>query len=359
MKLQIIIVLLITLILASSCAEQTLEVNVDTALLDFALSPHGDNLVILDNTGVYIYELKTKNRLEFIEFDNNKGSNRFGAVAFDPTGERIALFSEFTGKSIDIWEIQSKKHITSIAPPSGNTVMEIEFSPNGQSLLVHSQGSYSNSPEARCAERSVRTLTLYSVEKETRLFEISLCDFFSFLFSFPNSSRLFLGYQTKFEKPEFFISIIDSNNGQLVSTDNYASDKYEGQIYDVSPDGKTYLIAKMDDQYNFATLLLDSVSEKEIKVVAGHIDIFYDIDNFLVNDVNNNKAYFLKNNDVKCALEGHYSSYPLKRKNMSMNQEILAVRQWFSDREYPEIQVWDISSCKKIVEFWFEQGLMK
>ncbi len=365
MKLQTIIVLFITLTLVS-CTEQTLEVKADTTLLAFALSPHGDKLVILDNAGVYIYDLKSKNRLEFIKFDNNKVSNRFGAVAFDPTGERIALFSEFTGKSIDIWEIQSKKHIKAIEPPNGNTVMEIEFSPNGQSLLVHSQGSYSNSPEARCAERGVRTLTLYDVEKETKLFETSLCDFFSFLFSFPNNSSLFFGYQTqmaiqrKFEKSEFVISIVDSNNGQLVSTDKYDSDKYEGQIYDVSPDGKIYLIATtMDEQYNFATLLLDSVSEKEIKVVAGHIEIFNNIDNFLVNDVDNNKVYFLKNNEIKCALEGHYPSYPLKRQNMSTNQEILAVGQWFSDREYPEIQVWDISSCKKIAEFWFDQGSMK
>lgn len=343
MKHRITIALLATLILVS-CAKQPFEVKGDAVLLNFALSPNGDRVVVFDNTGVYIYELNSKNRFELSKFDDKSFSDsRSGAVAFSPNGEQIAFSGKFADQSIDIREIKSNKHITSIEPPSGNYVTEIEFSPNGQSLIVRSLGSYGNRGKVSC-ESLVDTLTLFNLETGSNIFEISQCAFLPIQFSFTANNKLFFYQGTM--TPEYFIYFTDSNTGQLISTDKLNWDE-DGNLYNVSPDGKFYFVEKSGFTY-----LLDSVSEKEVKVVEGDIIFFHNIDNFIVSDFKNNKSNFVKNDETRCTFEGiAFAPHALIKRKASVNQEVFAI----SLESNTNLQVWDISSCEKIAEFLFGQ----
>jgi len=343
MKLQTTVALLTALFFVS-CIEQPLEVAGDTRLLNFTLSPNGDRLVVFDNSGVYFYELNSMNKVEFRKFDDKSFSDlQSGAVSFSPSGERLALSGKFADQSIEIWEIKSNIRIASIEPPNGNYVTEMEFSPNGQSLIVRSKGNYGNGNKVYC-ESLVDTLTLYNLETGSNLFEISQCVFLPIQFSFTTNNKLFFYQGTM--TPEYFIYFVDSNTGQLISKDKFNWDEH-GNLYNVSPDGKFYFVEKAG-----FTHLLDSVSEKEVKVVEGDVIFFHDIDNFIVSDFKNNKSNFMKNDETKCTFEGvAFAPHALIKRKMSVNQEVFAI----SLESNTALQVWDISSCEKIAEFLFEQ----
>jgi hypothetical protein len=343
MKLQNTIALLAILVIVS-CAKQPLEVKGDTVLLNFALSPNGDRLAVFDNTGAYILELSSKNRFELKKFDDKSFSDlRSGAVAFSPNGEHIAFSGKFADQSLDT---KSNKYITSIEPPSGNYATEMEFSPNGQSLIVRSEGGYGNKSKVSC-ESLVDTLTLYNLEKGTNLFEISQCAFLPVQFSFTASNKLFLYQGTMSSESGYFIYLVDSNSGQLVSKNNYTWDRYGGNLYNVSPDGKYYFVEKAG-----FTHLLDSVSEKEVKVVEGDVVFFHDIDNFVVSDFQNKKSNFVRNDEIRCTLEGiYFAPHARVKRKVSANQEVFAISQELGTN----LQVWDISSCEKIAEWLFER----
>jgi WD40 repeat protein len=316
----------------------------EIVLLDYAFSPTGDKLALLDNSGVYIYDLSTTQKTSFLEFDNsNYTTIRSGAVAFSPDGKQLAISGKFNETEITIWDIESRKPATTIQYlPKNHFVTEIEFNPNGNSILIRD----TNPEVENCQGYISDKVILRSIGKNKNLFEMDKCEIYPPLyFRFTENGRIFL-YSGSMSA-EHTVYFIESNTGEIISQNVYYWTNDGNHFYDVSPDGNTSLIEKVDNEKRM-TYLIDTKSNNEMGSIEGKVAIVYDNNSFVVSGYKPNQQWsFWKDGESKCLYDGITLSPEIKT---SANREVFAVMK--SDFR---LQVWKVSTCEMIGEFRFDK----
>lgn len=316
----------------------------EIVLLDYAFSPTGDKLAVLDNSGVYIYDLSTKQKTSFLEFDNNNYTTiRSGAVAFSPDGKQLAISGKFDETEITVWDIESKKTVTSIQNlPENHFVTEIEFSPSGKSILIRD----TNTEVENCQGYISDKLILRTVGESKNLFEIDKCKIYPLLyFRFTDDKEVFL-YSGSMSA-EYTVYFIESNTGKIISQNIYYWTDDGFHFYDVSPDGNINLVEKIENEKRI-TQLMNAESNIALNSIAGKVVVFYDKNSFVVSEYNPNPQWsFWKDGKSKCVYDGVTLSPEIKT---SANREVFAVMQ--SD---VQLQVWKVSTCERIGEFRFDK----
>lgn len=316
----------------------------EIVLLDYAFSPTGDKLAVLDNSGVYIYDLSTKQKTSFLEFDNNNYTTiRSGAVAFSPDGKQLAISGKFDETEITVWDIESKKTVTSIQNlPENHFVTEIEFSPSGKSILIRD----TNTEVENCQGYISDKLILRTVGESKNLFEIDKCKIYPPLyFRFTDDKEVFL-YSGSMSA-EYTVYFIESNTGKIISQNIYYWTDDGFHFYDVSPDGNINLVEKIENEKRI-TQLMNTESNIALNSIAGKVVVFYDKNSFVVSEYNPNPQWsFWKDGKSKCVYDGVTLSPEIKT---SANREVFAVMQ--SD---VQLQVWKVSTCERIGEFRFDK----
>ena len=326
----------------------TAEPKIDNRIFDFALSPDGENLAIYVNTGVYVYNVKTLEFIKFEEFGSKKHPSDFdpmhssGAIAFDPTGTELAISGTLSDQVITIWNWKTQTYLKYVSDfPNGNYVTELEYSPDGNALLVRSVYPMSM---LRC-ETPEDTLTLVSLIPQgifqiKKLFEVQSCNYSPIEFHFTDSNELFFTQQT--ELHDYWIYNVDVHSGDILQFSEYIGNtNTNGIIYDISQNGKVFAVSKYSTEEHLSrTKLLDSNTKNILASINGQVILLQDETLFLVYTWNNQWQLW-KGNEAVCGFQGlNIAPYYWK---VSRNKNVAAVS--ISDNS---IQIWDIPNCKLI-----------
>ena len=321
----------------------------EIVLLDYAFSPSGDKLALFDNSGIYIYDLTSMQKTSFLEFDNSNYTTILsGAVAFSPDGKKLAISGKFDETEFTIWDIESQQPVTAIQGlPKNHFVTEIEFGPNGNSILIRD----TNTEVENCQGYISDKVILRSIGENKNLFEMDKCKIYPPLyFRFTDNGRIFL-YSGSMSA-EHSVYFIESNTGKVISQSvHYWTD--EGyHFYDVSPDGSINLVEK-----DYKTYLLDSKSDNilnsiksnnVLSSIEGKVVLIYAENSFVVSSYNPNPQWsFWEDGKFKCAYNGVKLSPEIKT---STNREMFAVKE--SDTE---LQIWKVSTCEMVGKFQFDK----
>lgn len=325
----------------------------EIVLLDYAFSPNSDKLALLDNTGVYIYDLSSMQKTSFLEFDNSDYTTILsGAVAFSPDGKKLAISGKFDEAKITIWDIESQKPLTTIQGlPKNHFVTEIEFSPNENSIFIRN----TNTEFENCQGYISDKVILQSNIENKVLFEMNQCRIYPPLyFRFINNGELFL-YSGSMSA-EHTVYFVESNTGKVISQSVHYWTEEGYHFYDVSPDGSLNLVEK-----NYQTYLLDSNfddisnsirSKNILNSVEGKIVLIYAENSFVVSSYNPNPQWaFWEDGKFKCAYNGVKLSPEIKT---STNREMFAIKQ-----SNTELQIWKVATCEMVGIFQFDKQTWK
>jgi WD40 repeat protein len=336
----------------TSSTEPTLETGTENVLLDFALSPDGKNLAVYLNTGIYLYDVQTSEQIIFSEFETGEyysqlNSNAWyypplgapGAIAFSPNGQEIAFSSKFQDELIRIWNWKSKTSNKIISNyPNGNFVRELEYSPDGNVLLIRS--TYP-SAKLRCEIGSEDSLTLVSLASSrdsatSKVFEMQGCNQYSSIeYYFSQADTLYLFH---FGAAYFYqMYEINAQTGDALKSDEIDS-RTNGRVYSVSSSGDIFAARENSTDGVFRTVLIDPTTKNKMLSLSGQVVLLNDKNRFLVSTLDS-QWQLQENNNVLCTFdELEYLSSRISR-----NKSVLAVL----TRE-KSIQIWDVSSCRLI-----------
>ncbi|MFN8435348.1 MAG: WD40 repeat domain-containing protein [Anaerolineales bacterium] len=313
-----------------------------TVLLGYALSWDGKTLATYTNTGIYFYDLPTMRKTNFLEFDNSEYSDlRSGGIAFSPDNKQIAVSGKSKDQPVVIWDIKTKKALTYFySLPNGHYVTEIEFSPNGKTLAI--RNTY---PVSMRCEAPEDKFTLIDLSEDTTLFELDKCVIYPPIqFRFTYDDRIFLYFGSM--SPAYSIYWVESNIGKVISKENLEWTDNE-HFYDVSPDGKKYLVEDFSNETR-VTKILDSQSNKTLKTIEGRIQSFYKENGFITSSYTSNPQWsFWEEDKPKCIYDGVTNSPQHK---ISQNGEILVVM-----KSYTEYQIWNVPTCSMIGQLQFDE----
>lgn len=318
-------------------------------LLDFALSPDGNQLAIYTNQAVYIYNIETSKETFIEKFtDISYRSYGVGAVAFSPDGSGIAVAGKLENQTLYIWDIKESKQ-TSIISGSINPqlITKIEFNPEGNRLLLRTTSlSYT-----RC-EGAESNLTLIDFNSETTkyLFNTDGCMISPSGFRFTDFGEFIIFTGTM--SPDYSRYFVNSYTGEVLSLELFNTEE-DGTFYDISSNGK---IAAIYDKQKQATVLIDLTNEEVLRVLPVNLSVklIHDEKDFFVYDSTIEEWAFWKNGRQKCIYNGiQYRDilpHIVDNLRMSSNQEFFAV---FTKNL--ELQVWSIPDCKIIKELSFDK----
>ena len=312
-------------------------------LLDYAFSPDGKRLAVFENTGIYIYDLNSMQESIFLEFDNADYTQiRSGAVAFSPDGKQIAVSEKFDEAEVSIWDLESKRPITTIQDlPAKHFITEIEFSPNGKSIVVRNTDTEADN----CQGYIMDKMTLHDIENNKKIFEIEKCSIYPPIrFRFASNETVF--FYSGSMSNEYSVYFVDTNSGQIISQYDLDWNK-DGNFYDMSPDGKMHLIEKVENEKRI-TYILDSESKEVLSFIEGKIVIPYKENDFVVSSyLPNSEWSFWEGGKYKCT----YSEIKLSPEiKTSANREVFMVME--SETEF---QIWKVSTCEVIGKLQFDK----
>lgn len=343
--------------------EPTIENKHEMVLLDFAISPDGRNLAVYLNTGVYLYDIETAARTAFYEFESDEYYSELnsvatiyppfgapGAVAFSPNGSELAISGKFQDEYISIWNLQTHEIVDYVAYfPNGNFVRELEYSPNGSTLLIRS--TYPNS-RLQCPELGAPaedTLTLISLNPRNNLFEKSVCTRYATVeFSFSNENAVYFFYYA--DSSLYQMDKVNTQTGTILISEELDT-RLNGRIYDVSPNGKLFAANDISSPSNgmIRTILVDSATREKLLSLDGMIDFLDNERHFLVYMSRTSSQGSLQlqaDDDFICTFDGieYYQRYT----RISRDNSTIAILTFDNNIFQESIQIWDIPNCKLI-----------
>lgn len=301
-------------------------------LLDFALSPDGTQVAIYTNQDVYIYDFETHNKNVIEKFDNNDFAyGGAGAVAFSPDGKKIAISGKFPDQPINIWEIDSHaltEWIINI--PNGYFVGDIEFSPDGNRLVVINTYQFA----AQC-QGPENKLVLYDIStsdnwRDSDLYSIDGCSEAPIVFRFTRNDRLYV-----YLYPD--LHIVDTVTGQI---DEIEQDSH---FQDISANGELMTTYDLQDK----NYIVWKVGEEKLKLVElqNTVVLLNNGEHFLEHHYNQNMNYWA-NGQVKC----EYGEIELFNFKVSRNGAVFGT----IPSTKSELQLWSIPNCELIETLVFD-----
>jgi len=316
--------------------EPTTRAKNEIVLLDFAISPDGKKLGVYLNTGVYLYDIETSNRTAFYKFKTDEYYSELnawatiyppfgapGALAFSPDGSKIAISSRFQDEPIIVWDLNIRRTVETIANfPNGNYVRELEYSPNGETLLVRSTYRHS---KLLCPEMGAPpedTLSLILLNPRQNLFEKKGCNnLTSIEFHFSENNTIYFFHFGA--SPFYYMDKVNTRTGEVLSSEEIDS-RSKGWINDVSLNGESFAI---NDTTNFLS------NKDHFLVLSPEIEP-------------HGQLSLMTNDNLICTFDGleYYGMYTkISRDNLTMAS--LTFKEWTFQNS---IQIWDIPSCTLI-----------
>jgi WD40 repeat protein len=321
----------------------------EIVILDFALSPDGQELAVYQNIGVFIYNTETLERTTLIDFESDIYYSQLdnhgmyyppfwapGAVAFSPDGKELAISDKFQDEYITIWDWRNKTILDYVAMyPNGNFVRGLEYAPEGDALLVRSTYPWAR---LQCEAGSEDSITLISRIPRKKIFEAKGCNQWSSInYHFTDTNVLYLFH---YGEGSYMMKMVDMQQGRVINFIELIP-RLDGLIYDVSQSGKTFAVR---DDTNFSigvypTILTDALTKSEILRLPGEVAFLGDGNRFLVYYDFDNPVRLQDRDTVLCEFDGlEMLYYRISRENNT-----LAVHTRDMD-----IQIWDIPTCKLI-----------
>jgi WD40 repeat protein len=320
----------------------TINGAVEKKILDIALSPEGKKLAIYANTGVYIYNTNTLEKTTFQRFDNFNYDMYFvgaevGALAFALDENTIAISGKTANTPVDLWNINTGDHVISITdiPPSSG-VIEIQFSPDSNSIFIRSFYGFTARCEQADANLALHTLEYSNPPKATKIFSTDICQTIPMGFiRFTNNNNLLLFVQIM--GPQYSVTTVNiapKSTSQKITYDNFDT------LYEVSPNGEIYVF--MSSQENLrVSKLVDAKTFQTLEIIPYKVEFLdNDKNHFLVRDFlsTNDEWKLWENGNVVCNFDGLTSNYH----KFSANGELLATTTLEMD-----VIIWNISDCSR------------
>lgn len=339
------------------------QTHSETVILDFAVSPNGDKLAVYLNTGVYLYDIKTLQRVTFYEFESDEYYSELnfhgtiyppidapGALTFSPDGTKLAISNKFQDEYIQIWDLKTFEIIDYVGNyPNGNFVRELAYSPTGNELLIRS--TYPSS-KVQCPELGnppEDTLTLISLFPRTSLFEKKNCNRYSVLeYYLSNSSTIYFFHFG--DSSLYYLYQVDVQTGEILLSEELDV-RQDGRIYDLSQDGNVFAAIDYSSLPNiiFDTILMDAKTREKLLSITGRVDFLGSENRYLISNFETNsqgQLEFHENSEFACAFDGieYYQPYT---KISSDNTTLASLT--FDNRTFKNsIQIYDISGCKLV-----------
>lgn len=329
--------------------EQNIQAKV---ILDVALSPDSSTLAIYANTGIYLYDIETLEKIVFQEVGNDDFRSRLqfrddeydtkllaGAIAFSPDGKKIAVSDKFADRPIVVWEINSGNQVAVIRDiPNGYYVRGLEFSPTGDAIFIRS--TYPWSMKCEQAEENLALIAFDTTDlfHPKKVLKKAQCGFVPATYRFTDSGDFYLFRRSMAST----YSVTHANSArEIVLDEEFAYE--DGELYDVSPEGNLLAIANYDEQRG--TKLVDAETRKILTIVYNEVRFFRDDTQFLVHGFVDNKWELWSNENIVCTFDGIIGSPGWK---ISLDGKTFVVVTSNND-----IQIWNISNCqiRKIVPF--------
>lgn len=333
----------------TNTVEPTLEPEHEKVLLDFALSPSGENLAVYLNAGVYVYNVESLDSITLSEFDSTEYYSKLhtggyyyppigspGALAFSPSGTELAISSKFQDELISIWDWQNKEVIDYVAQyPNGNFVRQLEYAPDGKVLVIRSTYPVSR---LQCEVGSEDTITLILLNSRSNIYELSGCNQYSVIeFFFAEENRIDLFH---FGSAYYYFKYeVDMQTGDVLDYSEIDG-RITGRIYDLTKNGKVFAASDMSTPTDrgFQSFLIDSETNGHLKSVSGQVILLEDANRFMISD-SAGQWQLQENNQMLCTFDGFEYLYS----KMSRDKNTIAVL----TRE-TSIQIWDIPGCRLI-----------
>ncbi len=195
------------------------------SVYDAQLSPDETTIAVSTSTGVYLYD--------FVSLENYAYIERIAyAIAFSPDGKYLAL----GGDEIQIWDLSGSK-VEQIVENQveDSTIIRIEFSPDGNTLIATTRKSH-----APC-DATGFAYSLYALNSGEMIFNRVICpddtEEYSY-FKIVNERTMYLVGRIIEEGAWLHeVTPIDLSTGNIISASIFTTDVFIG---DITLDGKTF-----------------------------------------------------------------------------------------------------------------------
>ncbi len=332
----------------------TVNGAVEKKILDIALSPEGTKLAIYANTGIYIYDTNTLDKITFQRFDNFNYDMyvvgaEVGAFAFAFDENTIAISGKTANTPVELWNINTGGHVMSITdiPPSSG-VIKIQFSPDSNSIFIRSFYGFTSRCEQADANFSLHLLDFSESPKATKIFSKDICQIVPMGFIRFTESNKFLVFVQTFGYQHFVttLDITPTADTQEIAYDN------SDTLYNVSPSGKIY--AFMSSQENSqVTKLIDSQTSQVLEIIPYEVIFLDDSKNhYLIREFlsTDSEWQLWENGSVSCNFNGLISH--LQR--FSNDFEFSTSGEIFATITLDmNVIIWNVSDCsiKNVIYF--------
>ena len=304
-----------------------------------ALSPDKTRIAVSTATGVYIYNYETLQEKQLLDLPiTQNAKSRYSpnkAISYSPDGSFLALGNN----DITIWNLEENKIERRLSNRIADyNIIQIEYSPEGETIAVVSMGSY-----APC-DAWGGNFALYSVESGDLLYNDFFCpESALFNFSFLNNGNIFFMGATRDSNGwGYKVAIVNATTGVLVKKSNT-----EERIFSISPDGSQ--IAMNDSQ---STKIIDANTQNVVDNIDGIVIFLPNNHNRLVKSESGWSVTTSHNEEI-CKFESSpHLNLDVYRSPFTITDEKLI----FSDYWYQNIEVWDLARCKLTKQFSIARG---
>lgn len=303
-----------------------------------ALSPDETSLAVSTVTGVYLYDAETLQQKQFIDLPIMPGSDKYytpnKSISFSPDGIFLAIGYDDT---ITIWNLSENKYEKSIHQVLDYEIAQIEYSPNGNTIVVMSMGTY-----FPCDATGVN-FALYETKSGNLLHNDVFCPEASlYYFTFLNNGNVaFVGRSPSTQLNQ--ASIVDGKTGVVLK--KFSHQKY---IDSISPDGSKISIRRYPD----GTDIVDTNTQKSVDNLDGIVIFLPDNKHQLV-ATQNDWEIITSDKKTVCDFENRPSLlFDVYRSAFTLvGNKLLFWDIWFQN-----VEIWDMSQCKLLKQLYLPKA---
>lgn len=257
-------------------------------------SPDEKFIGVSSPTGIYIYNIETKEETIFVDDENKTDDTawiKYGypspPIAFSSDSRQLAVA---VSAQVFIYDIATKKQINSIYATTHDLDLEkieiIEFSPDNKTILI---SSILKVYDVRNCEHSAINVSLYKLEERQKIFEYRHCIYGSIYPKFINfNEKNHLSFR---DYKDSSLKLVDNETGKINNFYSFANVEFY-QTFDISPDGKLLRINYNNENsqiLNLDTKEIVEINYQNIKFL-GDSFLYYAFDEESLNIISKEKV---------------------------------------------------------------------
>lgn len=311
---------------------------------DVATSVDQSKIAVYVNNEIKIYDAESLYEITTILAGkyNPKDDRYQNIIEFSPDGKMLAFTN---GHTVIIWDLQANKRTSgfaSLIPEWG--VTNIEFSPNGERLLVTTSGG-----SWRCDGRDTN-YSLYDFSGNLLFGQYACGDYTINYYKFISDDKIYFSFSSIFANiapQKFYLVSIKEGNLLESSKLDYTAESTIIQeiLYDVSPSGKYFAYVVYGSEKTY-TKLVDSATRTHIEKIEGLIEFFDDngVDNWRKKNVDF-QPIEEKLISEKCGIKNLSVFEKIREIAVNNNKIVLEVSR---SNKFAYLELLDLNSCQAI-----------